>query len=67
MRRIADLHPGTAKTDARDAYVIAEAAPTMPRTLRRVDLADETLAELTALVCYEDDLAAEATRLTYAP
>jgi hypothetical protein len=30
MRRIADLHPGTAKTDARDAYV-------MPHTLRRVD------------------------------
>ena len=63
MRRIADLHPGTAKTDARDAYVIAEAARTMPRTLRRVDLADETLAELTVLVGYDDDLAAEATRL----
>ena len=26
MRRIADLHPGNAKTDARDAYVIADAA-----------------------------------------
>src|SRR5690606_27775978 len=26
MRRIADLHAGEAKTDARDAYVIAEAA-----------------------------------------
>ena len=30
MRRIADLHPGTAKTDARDAYVIADAARTLP-------------------------------------
>ena len=35
MRRIADLHPGTAKTDARDAYVIADAARVMPHTLRR--------------------------------
>ncbi|MDX2565514.1 IS110 family transposase, partial [Streptomyces sp. TX20-6-3] len=26
MRRIADLHPGEAKTDARDAFVIADAA-----------------------------------------
>jgi hypothetical protein len=30
MRRIADLHPGQGKTDARDAYVIADAARTMP-------------------------------------
>ncbi|MDR7321482.1 hypothetical protein J2S44_001732 [Catenuloplanes niger] len=35
MRRIADLHPGAAKTDACDAYVIADAARTMPRTRRR--------------------------------
>ena len=32
MRRIADLHPGSAKTDARDAAVIANAARTS-RTL----------------------------------
>jgi len=43
MRRIADLHPGTAKTDARDAYVIAESARTLPHTLRRVDAGEETL------------------------
>ncbi len=30
MRRIADLYPGEAKTDARDAAVIADAARTMP-------------------------------------
>lgn len=63
MRRIADLHPGQAKTDARDAYVIAEAARTMPHTLRRVDVGDEALAELNVLVGFDDDLAAEATRL----
>ncbi len=33
MRRVADLHPGEAKTDARDAYIIAETARTMPHTL----------------------------------
>lgn len=64
MRRIADLHPGEGKTDARDAYVIADAARTMPHTLRRVGTDDETLAELTVLAGYDDDLAAQAIRLT---
>ncbi|MDF3313020.1 IS110 family transposase [Rhodococcus sp. T2V] len=36
MRRIADLYPGQAKTDARDAFIIADTARTMPHTLRRV-------------------------------
>ncbi|MGC9664952.1 IS110 family transposase [Planosporangium sp. 12N6] len=62
MRRLADLHPGKAKTDARDAFVIADAARTLPHTLRRVDTGDETLAELEMLVGYDDDLAGEATR-----
>ncbi|ONH54160.1 IS110 family transposase [Frankia sp. CcI49] len=64
MRRLADLHPGESKTDARDAYVIADAARTLPRTLRRVGTDDETLAGLTVLVGYDSDLAAESTRLT---
>ena len=34
MRRIADLYPGEAKTDARDAFIIADAARAMPHTLR---------------------------------
>jgi hypothetical protein len=55
MRRIADLHPGAAKTDARDAYVIADAARTMPHTLRRDDVGDEALAELEVLVGFDDD------------
>ncbi|WP_030893414.1 IS110 family transposase, partial [Streptomyces varsoviensis] len=37
MRRIADLYPGEAKTDAKDAAVIADAARTMPHTLPRLD------------------------------
>jgi transposase len=64
MRRIADLHPGQSKTDARDAHVIAEAARTMPHTLRRIRGDEETLAELSVLAGYDDDLAGQSTRLT---
>ena len=64
MRRIADLHPGNAKTDARDAYVIAEAARTLPHALRRVDTGDEALTDLEVIVGFDDDLAAEVTRVT---
>ncbi|GAA1316030.1 IS110 family transposase [Saccharothrix xinjiangensis] len=64
MRRIADLYPGNAKTDARDAHVIADAARTLPHTLRAVDTGDDTLAELGVLVGFDDDLAAEATRIS---
>jgi hypothetical protein len=42
MRRIADLYPGDAKTDARSARVIADAARTMPHTLRNLEPDDET-------------------------
>jgi transposase len=62
MRRIADLYPGEAKTDARDAAVIADAARTMPHTLRSLELADEITAELTMLVGFDQDLAGEANR-----
>lgn len=64
MRRLADLHPGEGKTDARDAFVIADAARTLPHTVRRIDADDELLAELTVLAGYDNDLAAEVTRLT---
>lgn len=64
MRRIADLHPGNAKTDARDAHVIAEAARTMPHTLRRVDMNDDALADLEVIVGFDDDLAGGVTRVT---
>ena len=64
MRRIADLYPGEAKTDARDAYVIADAARTLPHALRRVGPEEQTTVELAVLAGYDADLAAEATRLT---
>ena len=62
MRRIADLHAGEAKTDARDAYIIAEAARSMPHTLRSLRLADNQVAELTMLCGFDDDLAGQITQ-----
>lgn len=56
MRRIADLHPGEAKTDARDARVIAQAARSMPHTLRSLRADDEQVAELAMLAGFDDDL-----------
>lgn len=64
MRRIADLYPGEAKTDACDAFVIADATRSMPHTLRSIELHDETVAELEMIVGFDDDLAGEATRIS---
>ncbi|MFH8698964.1 IS110 family RNA-guided transposase [Streptomyces chartreusis] len=63
MRRIADLYPGEAKTDSKDAFNIADASRTMPHTLRAIDGKDETIAELEMIVGFDDDLAGEATRV----
>lgn len=63
MRRIADLYPGEAKTDAKDAFIIADAARAMPHTLRAIDGEDETIAELEMIAGFDDDLAGEATRV----
>lgn len=63
MRRIADLYPGEAKTDAKDAFIIADAARAMPHTLRAIDGEDETIAELEMIVGFDDGLAGEATRV----
>lgn len=61
MRRVADLHAGNAKTDARDAYIIAETARTMPATLRAIAASDEQIAELAVLAGFDDDLLAQTT------
>ena len=68
MRRIADLPPGSAKTDAKDAAVIAGAARTMPHTLNRSgfdggsDDADGSLSWDSRK--YPDELRERATRMT---
>lgn len=64
MRRVADLHPGEAKTDARDAFIIAETARTMPATLRSIKVSDEHVAELSMLCGFDDDLAAQITQVS---
>jgi hypothetical protein len=64
MRRIADLHAGEAKTDARDAYIIAEAARSLPHTLRSLKLADDQVAELTMLCGFDEDLAGQITQVS---
>lgn len=46
----------------RTPAVIADAARTMPHTLRSLALTDEITAELTVLVGFDQDLAVEATR-----
>jgi transposase len=61
MRRMADLYPGNAKTDARDAFVIADAARTLPHTLRSVDIAGPALAGLAVLTGYDQDLRDDIT------
>ncbi len=61
MRRIADLHPGEAKSDPKDAYIIANGARTMPHTLRTVEVPEAQVAELSMLCGFDDDLAKEAT------
>lgn len=45
MRRVADLHPGTAKAGARDVAIIAEAARSMPYTLRNIRVGEAPIAE----------------------
>lgn len=62
MRRAAEMYEGEAKTDARDAAVIAEVARTAPKALRTLTVVDETEAELAMLVGFDQDLAGESTR-----
>lgn len=61
MRRMADLHAGSAKTDARDAFIIAETARTMPAALRSIAVSDEQVAELNVLAGFDDDLLGQMT------
>ena len=65
MRRAADLYPGEAKTDRRDAYVLADTARTRRRQVHWLDTgSDELLAKLRVLNGFDIDLAADQTRLT---
>jgi transposase len=62
MRKAADLCPGNSKTDAHDAFIIAETARAMPHTLRAVDRDSEVLSALKVLSRFDTDLTHECTR-----
>jgi len=65
MRRAADLYPGEAKTDRRDAFVIADTARLRRRQVHWLDTGnDELLEQLRVLNGFDIDLAADLTRLT---
>lgn len=63
MRRYADMHPGNAKTDARDALMIALAAKNLPEVTRKVRWDESSLADMRMLSGFDDDLAKENTAL----
>jgi transposase len=65
MRRAADLYPGEAKTDKRDAYVIADTGRTRRKQVHWLDAgSDELLERLRVLNGFDIDLAADQTRLS---
>lgn len=65
MRRAADLYPGEAKTDRRDAYIIADTARTRRKQVHWLDAgSDELLAQLRVLNGFDTDMAEDQTRVT---
>jgi transposase len=64
MRRAADLYPGEAKTDKRDAFIIADTGRTRRKQVHWLDAgSDELLGQLRVLNGFDIDLAADQTRL----
>lgn len=65
MRRAADLYPGEAKTDRRDAYIIADTARTRRKQVHWLDTrSDGLLEQLRVLNGFDTDLAEDQTRIT---
>lgn len=62
MRRAAELYAGSAKTDPRDAFVIADFARRNTDRLTWLQVSDELLFELRVLNGRDIDLAADTTR-----
>lgn len=64
MRRAADLYAGQAKTDPRDAWVLADYARRNADRLTMLDVGDQLLAELRILNGRDVDLAHDANRVS---
>ena len=62
MRRAADLYAGAAKTDPRDAWVLADYARRNPDRLQWTEIGDELLVRLRVLNGHDADLASDANR-----
>ena len=62
MRRAAELYAGVAKTDPRDAFVLADFARRNADRLVWVEVTDEVLIRMRVLGGYDEDLAADSTR-----
>ena len=60
MRRAADLYAGAAKTDPRDAWVLADYARRNPDRLQWVEINDELLVRLRVPNGHDTDLAVDA-------
>ena len=63
MRRAAQLYDGAAKTDPKDAWVLADYARRNTDRLRLVEATDEQLARMRALNGHDEDLATDQTRI----
>lgn len=64
MRRIADLYPGDAKTDEKDAFIIADAARSLPHTLRELTAADIDEATLGMITGFDLDLSRQVNQIS---
>jgi transposase len=62
VNRARDAYPGEAKSDARDAHVIADQLRLRHSSLHEVCPRDETIAELRVLVAHRRDLLQDQTR-----
>ncbi len=62
IRRAADLYAGAAKTDPRDAWVLADYARRNPDRLQWTKPSDELLVRLRVLNGHDTDLAGDANR-----
>jgi transposase len=63
MRRAADLYAGSAKTDPRDAWVLADFARRNADRLAWLDVGDDLLLQLRVLNGRDVDLATDANRI----
>ena len=62
MSRAIDMYGGDLKTDAHDAFVIAEVGASLPRIVKPIDERQGDRSELSALMSYDRELTVEGTR-----